>query len=262
MTRAGAVLAATALLFACLGHAHPLGNNTVNRAAAIDVSREQVSIRYLLDLAEIPTLLAAQEADADADGDATPAEWQAYADRRGDEIRKGIELSVDGQPLVLALDTIRWQHLPGAAGLDTLLVEVQFSTQVASRAMTRIDYRDHRRPDETGWKEVIATAGAGVHLADTDVPRASPSQGLTAYPPAETGVPDVRAARIEIRAAAPASPTATAINRAVPPVRTSTPKPLVPRCAPARQAQPAASWPKTFQPKPAAASGSVTHRRQ
>jgi hypothetical protein len=208
------VAALAALLLANLAHAHPLGNNTVNRAAAIEVRPQQVSVRYLLDLAEIPTLLAAQEADTDGDGSASAGEWEAYAERSGKEIRAGIELSADGMPLALALGPSRWHLVPGAAGLDTLRIEAQLRASLPSAAVARIEYRDRRRTDEPGWKEVQAGADGGLHLAGADVPTVSPSRLLSAYPPAEQGVPNVLAARIDLQAATALSTPAPAAGPA------------------------------------------------
>src|SRR2546430_9116826 len=36
--------------------AHPLGNFSVNRYSRLDVARDGIQLRYVLDLAEIPTL--------------------------------------------------------------------------------------------------------------------------------------------------------------------------------------------------------------
>jgi hypothetical protein len=207
----GGLLAAAVLLLATLAHAHPLGNNTVNRAAAIEVRPEQVSVRYLLDLAEIPTLLAAQEADANGDGSASPDEWTAYAERRGNDIRAGIELSADGLPLDLALGATRWHLTAGATGLDTLRLEAQFSASLPAQETVRIEYRDRRRPDEAGWKEVVARTGGGLRLVGADVPAVSPSRLLSAYPPTEAGVPDVLAAHIQVQTAPMVSTIAPAM---------------------------------------------------
>src|SRR4029078_4118134 len=54
-----AVLAA-ALVVPASGMAHPLGNFTVNRFTAVELSGRDVYVHYVLDLAEIPTV---QEGD-------------------------------------------------------------------------------------------------------------------------------------------------------------------------------------------------------
>jgi hypothetical protein len=224
-----ALLGLMIMLAAGLSLGHPLGNNTVNRAASIEVAREHVSIRYLLDLAEIPTLLAAQEADADGDGSASPSEWDAYARRRGDDIRTGIDLTAEGQPLALSLDETHWQRVPGAAGLDTLLLEARLSAPLKGYETARVDYRDRRQPEEVGWKEVVASVADGLRLVRCDVPDVSPSRMLSGYPPAAAGVPDVVAAHIEFEA-----PPPSVARRSIAPVRAAS--------------QPAPAPPPTYSP--------------
>ncbi len=190
------------LLLSGLAHGHPLGNNTVNRQAVLTITRAHVALRYVLDLAEIPTLLAAQSADGDGDGDGVTAatEWNAYARRRGDEIRAGILLSASGRALAPSLVATRWQRLPGAAGLDTLHLQFDLVAPLHAYTSARIDYRDQRLPDEAGWKEVVAVSGRGARLLQADVPARSPSRNLTAYPEAGLNIPNVLAAQVEVAA--------------------------------------------------------------
>ena len=55
-TVAAAVLAGLAL--PALASAHPLGNFTINRFSRIEVSGPRIYVRYVLDMAEIPTYQA------------------------------------------------------------------------------------------------------------------------------------------------------------------------------------------------------------
>ncbi|MDQ3890731.1 MAG: hypothetical protein M3312_09325, partial [Actinomycetota bacterium] len=52
------VAAAAALALPALAAAHPLGNFTINRFSRIEVSGPRLYVRYVLDMAEIPTLQA------------------------------------------------------------------------------------------------------------------------------------------------------------------------------------------------------------
>jgi len=179
------------LLSAGVIHAHPLGNNTVNRQAEIQVSRATVAVRYLVDLAEIPTLLAAAEADTNGDGTTSADEWLDYTRRYGARIRDGIDAAVDGDPVVLTLDRTQWALVPGAAGLNTLRIDAHLSATLAQRASMKVEYRDHRRSDEQGWKEVYLSAESDLRIDATDVPQASLSRDLTTYPAAGGDVPNV-----------------------------------------------------------------------
>ena len=72
--------------------AHPLGNFTVNRYAAIEVSAEAVRVTYVLDLAEVPAFQARDELASDPDG---------YRAEQVAAIEEGLVLEVDGRPLDL-----------------------------------------------------------------------------------------------------------------------------------------------------------------
>ena len=70
MKRLFVVFAALIVLAApSAASAHPLGNFTVNRFAAVELSGRDVFVHYVLDLAEIPTL---QEGDVSAPRVSTP----------------------------------------------------------------------------------------------------------------------------------------------------------------------------------------------
>lgn len=190
------LLALLIMLATQLSAAHPLGNNTINRAAILSVGSEQIRVRYVLDLAEIPTLLAGQQADSDGDGTTTNQEWQTYAQDQANLAAAGIRLTANGHSLVLAADTVRWERLPGAADLHTLRIDASLSAALpALRSPIDIRYRDERRPDEAGWQEVVATATTAVELLALDVPGESASAILTKFP-ANTELPRVLSAAI------------------------------------------------------------------
>ena len=59
------IAAAAALALPVAAQAHPLGNFTVNRFSRIEVAGPRIYVRYVLDLAEIPTFQAGK-VDANA----------------------------------------------------------------------------------------------------------------------------------------------------------------------------------------------------
>ena len=74
-------LALGALALPAAASAHPLGNFTVNRFSRIEVAGPRVYVRYVLDLAEIPTFQAGK------------IDAQLYARR----IARGAHLTVNGR---------------------------------------------------------------------------------------------------------------------------------------------------------------------
>jgi nickel/cobalt transporter (NicO) family protein len=118
--------------------AHPLGNFTINRFSRVEVAGPRVYVRYVLDLAEIPTFQAGR---IDA-----PALAQRLA--------RGAELAVDGQRIPLT--PVEWAlaHPDGAGGLKTTRFEVILrGPRLHGRA--DVTYRDRNYADRIGWKEIV-----------------------------------------------------------------------------------------------------------
>jgi ABC-type nickel/cobalt efflux system permease component RcnA len=176
-------LAALALPASALGH--PLGNFTVNRYSAIELSGESVYVHYVLDLAEIPTF---QEGDE--------VRGPGYADR----LARGIALQLDGRRVRVVPLTHRVGERPGAGGLPTLRFEAVFAAETDGPADS-LRFRDTNFEGRLGWKEVVARASDGAHIEAATVPASSSSNALTAYPKDLLSSPlDVSAAEVDYRA--------------------------------------------------------------
>jgi ABC-type nickel/cobalt efflux system permease component RcnA len=140
-------------VFAPPASAHPLGNFTVNRFARVEAAGDRVYVRYVLDLAEIPTF----------QDRGTPT--GAYVQR----IRRGLRLSVDGTDASLVPVARALAHPPGAGGLRTTRLEVVFRGPRID-AGAPVDLRDSTYADRIGWKEIVVGDAA------------SRSHELRAYP--------------------------------------------------------------------------------
>jgi nickel/cobalt transporter (NicO) family protein len=146
-----------ALALSASAAAHPLGNFTVNRFSRVEVSGHRLYVRYVLDLAEIPTFQARQAGSIDAD---------AYAAR----IARGARLSVNGRPARLVPIARALAFPQGAGGLHTTRLEVILRGPRID-APSRVLYRDANYGSRIGWKEIVVGA---------DTP--SKSKELRAYP--------------------------------------------------------------------------------
>ncbi len=143
-----------ALMAPAAASAHPLGNFTINRFSRVEVSGHRFYVRYVLDLAEIPTF---QAGHIDA---------RAYARR----IARNVQLVVNGKPARLVPLGTALAHPAGAAGLRTTRLEVILAGPVLNRKVS-IYYRDNNYRDRIGWKEIVI--GPKAH---------STSNELRAYP--------------------------------------------------------------------------------
>jgi nickel/cobalt exporter len=170
--------------------AHPLGNFTVNRYAAIDASGNRIYVKYVLDLAEIPT-------------------YQEGGHVRSlgfpQEIADGLKLELDGHATALHAIGSRIHTRPGAGGLPTLRFETVYE---ADRLGSSLRFRDTNYPGRIGWREVVARADNGARLLSSDVPETSVSDELRTYPKDLLSEPlDVSNATLELRAgSAPGTP--------------------------------------------------------
>jgi nickel/cobalt transporter (NicO) family protein len=132
------VVAVAALAWPALALAHPLGNFTINRFSRIEVSGPRLYVRYVLDMAEIPTYQAGR------------IDQRAYAQR----IAANAHLTVDGRPLALVPLRSALAHPRGAAGLRTTRLEVILAGP-ALHGRVSVSYHDNNYRDRIGWKEIV-----------------------------------------------------------------------------------------------------------
>ena len=150
------LVAAVALLAPVAAQAHPLGNFTINRFARVEVAGHRLYVRYVLDLAEIPTFQA-QQAGINAN---------AYART----IAHGLHVTVAGRPVALTPVAHALAFPPGVGGLHTMRLELILRGPTVSGAES-LRVTDTNYADRIGWKEIVV--GASTH---------SISDELRAYP--------------------------------------------------------------------------------
>ena len=148
--------AAAALLAPAAAGAHPLGNFTINRFARVEVAGHRLYVRYVLDMAEIPTYQARQQG-VDPD---------VYARR----LARGLRVSLDGRAVTLAPVAHALAFPVGVGGLHTLRLELVLRGPAVSRP-ERLSVRDTNYADRIGWKEIVVGGRAR-----------STSDELRAYP--------------------------------------------------------------------------------
>jgi ABC-type nickel/cobalt efflux system permease component RcnA len=127
-----------ALAWPALAAAHPLGNFTINRFSRIEVSGPRIYVRYVLDMAEIPTYQAGR------------IDRNAYALR----IAANAQLAVNGRPTKLVPLRNALAHPRGAAGLRTTRLEVILAGPVLHGRVS-VSYHDNNYRDRIGWKEIV-----------------------------------------------------------------------------------------------------------
>src|SRR5262249_14376236 len=157
---------------------HPLGNFTVNRYSRLEPDNGRLRVRYVLDMAEIPTFQEMANIDRDRDGRVSEAESRAYAEGKAAEMAANLRLSVNGAPVPLSVTESALTFPPGQGGLTTLRLALWLEARVAAGGAYTVDYRDDNYADRLGWKEILVRAGSGVALADASVPSVDQSREL------------------------------------------------------------------------------------
>jgi nickel/cobalt transporter (NicO) family protein len=159
--------------------AHPLGNFTINHYAGLHVTQQEITVDYVLDMAEIPAFQEIALSDANGNGQPDAAESGTYHSAKCESIRSDLNLSVNSQSSALTLSSSTIEFPQGAGGLLTLRLNCIFSTSLTDEA-TNISFTDNLYPDRIGWREIVVTSDQ-VALQG-DFASTSISDRLTKYP--------------------------------------------------------------------------------
>ena len=209
--------------------AHPMGNFSVSHYSRIQVEKNGASVRYVLDLAEIPTFELLQQWKLDAGSPQDALNGRALEQAR--EWSSKLKLTVDGRPVPLTVKHAAAVVDKGAGGMPVLHV---VSDLHAVSAPGKLAYDDGNFPDRAGWKEIVVTGGEGATLENASPTGSDRSKELTAYPQDPLAAPpqDLKASAVWT------APPAPAVSEAPAPASASTPAPAAAPPAETQSAQP------------------------
>jgi len=197
MRRLAALLVLLALALAVTGaDAHPLGNFSISHYTALEIGAAEVTVRYVIDMAEIPTFQETQDTGLVAEaGHASVAPWSA---KKVAALVRGLRLTIGEQPLSLTAVSHETIFPPGAGGLPTLKLGVVYRAPLPlegkggtlpgfphpkeADGTLELRYRDENFAERAGWKEIIARPGPGVTLVTSTAPATDRSRELSDYP--------------------------------------------------------------------------------
>ncbi|MBW3614214.1 MAG: sulfite exporter TauE/SafE family protein [Actinobacteria bacterium] len=188
--------------------AHPLGNFTINTASEIVVGRSSASVRFVVDMAEIPALQTAPRIDTDGNGSSDAGERSAFAAGACRDHQRELDLEVDGSSAALKLLGSQVSFPPGQAGLSTLRLECSYRAPLALETERRVSFTSRALDDRVGWREITAI-GDRVTITTPGVRRISPSAHLTKYPEDPLQAP-LRETSVSFSARPGGAPLATA----------------------------------------------------
>ena len=171
------------LLSGNIGNAHPLGNFSISQYSALRVGQDSITLRYIIDMAEIPTFQEIQDAGIIPNGD--DPNTQAYLAKKILALRDGLSLEIGGRRLPLHADSKEIIFPAGAGGLPTLKIGVSYKARLPASAnglKFSLNYRDGNFAGRAGWKEIIALAEPGISLLSSSVAQKDRSALLSNYP--------------------------------------------------------------------------------
>jgi ABC-type nickel/cobalt efflux system permease component RcnA len=176
------LVAVSSMSFSTSVIAHPLGNFSISHYSALRIGRDEVELKYILDLAEIPTFQEMQESGITPKADDV---LEAYLARKAEILRDGLALQISGKPLRLNVASSEIIFPAGAGGLPTMKIGVVLKANLDSAstmAEQSLTYRDENFPGRAGWKEIIIAANRGVELISTSASVTDRSRELSDYP--------------------------------------------------------------------------------
>ncbi len=155
--------------------AHPLGNFTINHLTKVAVANDRIAVRYVLDMAEIPTFSALRAGG----GSGTPnaAQLATIGRTQAASLVSALQFTAAGAALPLVLDAVQTRTRPGAGGLPTLYLVLDGHVPLRAAGVRALQFRDTTFAGRLGWHDVVVA------------PRTEPTQELTAYPSALLGSP-------------------------------------------------------------------------
>jgi ABC-type nickel/cobalt efflux system permease component RcnA len=166
--------------------AHPLGNFSINHFTRLEADASRLRVRYVVDMAEIPTFQESQSIDTDKNGTLSAAELDAYLARIVPQLAGGLILTVDGARVPLTAVAQNISTPKGSGGLPTLRVVCDFDGDLPANAVAgqaaRLRFEDTNYAGRTGWRELVVAPASGVQIFNSDAYGSAITDELKAYP--------------------------------------------------------------------------------
>jgi nickel/cobalt exporter len=214
----------TLMLSTATCFAHPMGNFSVNHYSKVTIKKGSIEIKYLIDMAEIPTFQEIREFDFTPAAD--DASVSRYLVREEQLLKAGLSLESDGQTTRLDTTSRRAEFAAGAGSLPTMKMAFVFRGKLdATGGAHKLSYADNNFPGRAGWKEVVVL-GDGVAILDSSAPSTDRSHELTTYSSGPLNSPPQQlSALVGFNTSAPEAanaPAAAISSRPTAPPRTTT----------------------------------------
>jgi nickel/cobalt transporter (NicO) family protein len=164
------VLLPAIVVCAAVAMAHPMGNFSVSHYSRIELGAKGAHLRYVLDLAEIPTFQLMQGWKAE--------ETAAKVEEQAREWARGLKVEAGGRAVTPKVERTSYVLDKGAGGMPILRVVTEMSVE----ATGTLRFVDGNYPDRAGWKEIVVAAAEGAQVERATPAGTDRSKELTAYP--------------------------------------------------------------------------------
>ncbi len=166
--------------------AHPMGNFSINHYSKIESGENAFKLKYIIDMAEIPTFGERMDMDKNGDKVISPEEQSAYLSRKAEELKERLSLKLNDKPLELQVVSSNMSFIPGAGGLPTTKITVECEANIEKSNLVNINnvfYEDSNYSARTGWKEIIVLGKKGeTYIVNSGAPSEDISNELSSYP--------------------------------------------------------------------------------
>jgi ABC-type nickel/cobalt efflux system permease component RcnA len=177
-------------------HAHPLGQFSINHFARIEISSERVRVRYVIDLAEVPTFQASRLADADSNGSLSVGELNDYLEKIAPGYVENLILMAGGKRVKLDRTEIKEIGLlPGTSGSEAMglailriVLNLEGRVEISSQPI-HFTFEDKNESERPGWRELMLSQGDGIAVFNSTIFGNSLTDELKAYPENPTLAP-------------------------------------------------------------------------
>jgi ABC-type nickel/cobalt efflux system permease component RcnA len=196
--------------------AHPLGNFSINHSVALAIGAGEITLDYVLDMAEIPAFQEIRAIDEDRSDGVDPGEASSYHPEQCRSLASGLDLKIDGSSIPLQLVESSLELPPGAGNLKTLRLSCTYlASTVPAETPYSLGFDNKVYEDRPGWREILVTAD-GIGLQG-EFAAESTTDRLRAYPDSSPGSPlDQRSLTIEVFPAGESVPASPQDNPATP----------------------------------------------
>ncbi|MEP6925027.1 MAG: high-affinity nickel-transporter [Pyrinomonadaceae bacterium] len=169
--------------FSNVAFAHPIGNFSINQFSRFEVEKNQIRIRQVLDIAEIPTFQESQSIDTDKNGALSQTELNAYAEKITPDYIGNLKLSANDFIVQLRAATKEIELQPGLANLPTLRIAWNLVGDLPdSNTLNRIRFENKNNVGRVGWNEIVVNPTAGINVFNSSVFGSDLSKELKEYP--------------------------------------------------------------------------------